>query len=134
MDTPGNRHCIEVGFLSKTELALELVKQAQAGGHLKAQWVAGDSAFGMSPELRDGLATTGMQYVLDVRPDMTVWPLEPTWTYPAYQGSGRPRQPRLRREERQTMAERSQALPVAAWRETRVDKGSLGPRVYRFSA
>ena len=32
------------------------------------------------------------------------------------------------------MAERSRALPVAAWRETRVAEGSLGPRVYRFSA
>ena len=34
-----------------------------------------DSAFGMSPTLREGLAATGILYVLDVRPDMTVWPL-----------------------------------------------------------
>ena len=61
--------------------------------YLKAQWVAGDSAFGMSPALREGLAATGMLYVLDVRPDVTVWPLEPTWTDPPYQGNGRPRKP-----------------------------------------
>ena len=120
------------GYRSKTELALEMVEEAQARGYLKAQWVAGDSAFGMSPALREGLAATGMLYVLDVRPDMTVWPLEPT--YPPYQGNGRPRKPRPRREERQTMAERSQALPAAAWREITIAQGSQGPRVYRFSA
>ena len=32
------------------------------------------------------------------------------------------------------MAERSQALPAAAWREITIDQGSQGPRVYRFSA
>ena len=122
------------GYRSKTELALEMVEEAQARGYLKAQWVAGDSAFGMSPALRERLAATGMLYVLDVRPDMTVWPLEPTWTDPPYQGNGRPRKPRPRREERQTMAERSQALPAAAWREITIAQGSQGPRVYRFSA
>ena len=38
--------------------------------------MAGTSAFGMSPPLRDGLAEIGMRYVLDVRPDMSVWPVE----------------------------------------------------------
>ena len=32
------------------------------------------------------------------------------------------------------MAERSQALPAAAWREITIAQGSQGPRVYRFSA
>ena len=35
-----------------------------------------------------------MHYVLDVRPDLTVWPLEPTWSNPSYPGIGRPRKPR----------------------------------------
>ncbi len=61
-------------YRSKTELALEMVERALARRHLTAQWVAGDSAFGMSPNLREGLAAAGMRYVLDVRPDMTVWP------------------------------------------------------------
>ena len=58
----------------------EMLRQAQAWGYLSAHWVAGDSAFGMSPSFRDGLAAAGMWYVLDVRPDMTVWPLEPAWS------------------------------------------------------
>ena len=121
-------------YRSKTELALDMLECAQARGHLSAQGVAGDSAFGMSPTLREGIASAGMYYVLDVRPDMTVWPLEPTWTDPPYQGNGRPRKPRPVREERQTMAGRSQALPPAAWWEITVAQGSQGPRTYRYSA
>ena len=46
-------------YRSKTELALEMLEQAQALGHLRAQWVAGDSAFGMSPTLREALPRRG---------------------------------------------------------------------------
>ena len=35
-------------------------------GYLRAEWVAGDDAFGMSPTFREGLAALGMRYVLDV--------------------------------------------------------------------
>ena len=96
-------------YRSKTALALEMLEQARARGYLQAQWVAGDSAFGMSPTLREGISRAGMQYVLDVRPDLTVWPLEPTWTNPPDQGREQPRKPKPLRAERQTMAERSAA-------------------------
>ena len=33
-------------------------------GYLRAEWVAGDDAFGMSPTFREGLAALGMRYVL----------------------------------------------------------------------
>ena len=121
-------------YRSKTDLALEMLEQARARGCLSAGWAAGDDAFGMSPAFRDGLAAQGMQYVLDVRPDMTVWPLEPVWIEPAYQGFGRPRQPKLRSGQRLTMAERSLALPEESWREITVAEGSQGPRNYRFGA
>ena len=121
-------------YRSKTDLALEMLEQARARGCLSAGWAAGDDAFGMSPAFRDGLAAQGMQYVLDVRPDMTVWPLEPVWIEPAYQGFGRPRQPKLGSGQRLTMAERSLAMPEEPWREITVAEGSQGPRTYRFSA
>ena len=121
-------------YRSKTGLALEMLEQARVRGSLSAGWAAGDDAFGMSPAFRDGLAAQGMQYVLDVRPDMTVWPLEPVWSKPAYQGFGRPRQPRLRSGQRLTMTERSLALPEESWREITVAEGSQGPRTYRFGA
>ena len=139
--TSDDARCAEAGvprerreYRSKTELALEMLERAQAPGHLDAQWVAGDSAFGMSPPLRDGLATAELCYLLDVRPDMTVRPLEPVWTDPPYQGNGRPRKPRLRGGRWQTMAERAAAIPEDGWREITIAQGSQGPMVYQFSA
>ncbi len=119
---------------SKTELALEMLEQALELGHLKAGWVAADDAFGMSPSFRDGLAALGMRYVLDVPGGATVWPLEPAWTSPEYQGNGRLRKPRLRDGQRRTMEQRSDELPDEAWREITVAQGSQGPRRYQFSA
>ena len=88
----------------------------------------------MSPSFREGLANLGMWYVLDVPGGTTVWPLEPAWTSPEYQGSGRPRKPRLVDGQRRTMEQRSDELPDEAWREITVAEGSQGPRTYRFSA
>ena len=75
-----------------------------------------------------------MQYVLDVPPDTPVWPLEPTWSRPAYHGRGRPPQLKPRHQERLSVAERSLAQPKEAWREVTVAEGAQGPRTYRFSA
>ena len=84
--------------------------------------------------LADGLAALGMWYVLDVPGGTTLWPLEPAWTSPGYQGSGRPRKPRLRDGQRRSMEQRSDELPSEAWREITVAQGSQGPRSYMFSA
>ena len=122
------------GYKSKTELALEMLAQALALGHLKAQWVAADDAFGMSPSFRDGLADLGVSYVLDVPAGFTVWPPDPQRTSPVYQGRGEPRKPRLVSGQRRTMQERSDELPEEAWQEITVAEGSQGPRSYLFSA
>ena len=122
------------GYRSKTQLALKMVERALERGHLRAGWVAGDDAFGMSPSFREGLAALGMRYVLDVPAGFTMWPPEPEWTSPGYQDRGAPRKPRLVGGRRRTMEGRSAELPEAAWREITVAEGSQGPRSYRFSA
>ena len=122
------------GYRSKTELALEMLGRVLERGHLRAGWVAGDDAFGMSPSFREGLAAQGMWYVLDVPGTTTVWPLEPAWTSADYQGFGRPRKPKLVDGQRRTMEQRSEELPGDAWREITVAEGSQGPRSYMFSA
>ena len=67
-------------YRGKTELALAMLERALEMGHLRAEWVAVDDAFGMSPSFREGLAALGMYYVLDVPGSTPVWPLEPAWT------------------------------------------------------
>lgn len=127
---PTGRRC----YRSKTELALEMVERALERGHLKAGWVAADDAFGISPSFREGLASLGMNYVLDVPAGFTVWPVDPQFTTPVYRGRGGPPKPKLAGGQRRTMAERGDDLPEDAWREMTVAQGSQGPRTYSFSA
>ena len=105
-----------------------MLERAVESGHLRAGWVAADDAFGMSPSFRDGLATLGMNYVLDVPANFTVWPVEPEWTSHPYQGRGAPRKPRLRDGQHRTMEQRAAPIPGEAWREITVAQGSQGPR------
>jgi SRSO17 transposase len=123
----------EQGYHSETELALGMLQQAQARGHLTAEWVTGDDAFGKSPEFRDGLDAAGLRYVLEVPSDTPVWPLETTWETPPYGGFGRPPKPRPVAAERQTVAERAAALPPEAWQVMTVAEGVQGPRTYQFA-
>lgn len=121
-------------YRGKTELALAMLERALALGHLRAEWVAADDAFGMSPSFREGLAALGMRYVLDVPGNTPVWPLEPAWSSPENRGPGRPRKPRLREGQRRTMEQGGAELPDQTWREITVAEGSQGPRSYRFGA
>ena len=50
------------------------------------------------------------------------------WSNPAYQGFGRPRKPKLLREQRLTVEGRSLSLPEEAWREVTVAEGTQADR------
>jgi SRSO17 transposase len=121
-------------YQSKTELALALLRRAKALGHLVADWVTGDDAYGASPDFRDGVAAAGWLFVLEVPRNPPVWPLATAWDQPAYAGFGRPPKPRPSPGQRRQASERAAALPAAAWREVWVADGAQGPRVYRFAA
>lgn len=121
-------------YRSQTELALAMLRHAQAQGHLTAEWVTGDDAFGQAPDFRDAVAAAGWRYVLEVPANTPVWPGNPSWETPVYSGHGRPPEPRPVNSERQTVAERAAALPPEAWQELIVAAGAQGPRVYRFAA
>ena len=91
-------------YRSKTELALELLERVLELGYLRAEWVAGDDAFGMSPTFREGLAALGMRYVLDVPGGTTVsGPWSRLGPVRNIRGFGRPRKPKLRPGQRRTM-------------------------------
>jgi SRSO17 transposase len=121
-------------YRSETELALEMLLQAQARGHLAADWVTGDDSFGKSPTFRDGVASAGWRYVLEIPPETPVWPLEPTWETPSYGGKGPRPAPRPVATERQEVRERAKRLPREAWHAITVAEGTQGPRIYRFAA
>jgi SRSO17 transposase len=120
-------------YRSETALALEMLLQAQARGHLTAAWVTGDDAFGKSPDFRDALDAAGWRYVLEIPRDTPVWPLEPTWETPPYAGRGRRPKAQPVVEERQTAAEHAARLPAEAWQTFTVAEGTQGPRTYQFA-
>ena len=62
----------EIAFLTKSELALALIRQAHADGVCAAP-VLGDSAYGDSNDFRQGLRQLGMEYFLQVEPTHKAW-------------------------------------------------------------
>jgi SRSO17 transposase len=127
----------EVGYQSKAELGLAMLRQARAAGHLQGTWVAGDDAYGMVPTLREALAAEGWQYVLDVPATTPVFTQPAQTVVPPWSGRGRvPTKPRLApgAPSPQTVRAVAAGLAPAAWQELTVAEGAQGPRTYQFAA
>ena len=127
----------EVGYQSKAELGLAMLRQARAAGHLQGHWVAGDDAYGMVPTLREALAAEGWQYVLDVPQTTPVFTQPAQTVVPPWAGRGRvPTKPRLApgAPSPQTVRAVAAGLAPAAWQELTVAEGAQGPRTYQFAA
>ncbi len=118
---------------SKPALALALLQQARAWGHLQADWVTGDDAYGQDPAFRAGVAAGGWHYVLEIPGHTPTWPVHPTSVTAPYRGRGRRPQPQPVPAERQTARERAAALPPTAWQAYTVGEGAQGPRCYEFA-
>jgi len=126
-----------VGYQSKAELGLAMLRGARAAGHLEGHWVAGDDAYGMVPTLRDALDAEGWLYVLDVPATTPVFTNHATVSVPPWSGRGRvPTKPRLAPDAPlpQTAQSVAASLPSAVWQEVTVAEGAQGPRTYQFVA
>lgn len=76
--------------LTKPEIALELLDRVRAEG-LPGSVVVADAGYGVSRDLRDGLAARELHYVVGVTADLVVFPDRPTWVAPVPATGGRPR-------------------------------------------
>jgi len=127
----------DVGFQTKAELGLAMLRQARAHGHLAGRWVTADEAYGQVPSFRDALDAEGWRYVLEVPVSTPVFTAATAAAVPAWAGTGRkPTKARL-------AAGAPAARPVAAvlaavgaadWRPLTVAEGAQGPRTYHFVA
>jgi SRSO17 transposase len=61
---------------TKTELALEMVKQARERG-VRFQWVGGDEVYGNNRQLTDALEEEGEVFLMDVASNVKVWERNP---------------------------------------------------------
>jgi SRSO17 transposase len=100
-------------FLTKPELALEMINDAVAAG-TPAAWVASDEAYGDNGAFRAGVAKLGLGYVLAV---------SCTHRIPAWPGGKR----RLRADHI------AAALPRACWHRISAGVGAKGPRWYDWA-
>jgi SRSO17 transposase len=121
-----------VGFQTKPESALEMVRAARARGHLQARWVTGDAVYGGNPTFRDALDADGCWYVLEVPGDLSVCPVVGPAAPPAPRvpGTWRPR-PDLAPPG--TVAELAAALPPSHWHLEHIADGAQGPRSYQVA-
>jgi SRSO17 transposase len=120
-------------YKSKTELALEMLENAESLGYLESDWVTGDDAYGQSPEFRDSLDEGGFQYVLEVPGITPVWPVITLYESDEWSGRGRPPVSKPVEGQRKTVEERAADLGRRAWHAITVGDGSRGPRMYLFA-
>lgn len=126
----------DLGFKTKPEIGLELLKFAIKRATLAFSWVAADALYGDSPAFRDGVAATGKWYFTAIKENTLIWCTPPKVHVPAWSGYGRPPS-RLRLSD-----PRKHPLPVQqlvkkihkqAWVRAVIKEGSKGPIVCDFA-
>src|SRR5215212_3862138 len=126
----------EIGFETKTAIALDQLRQAREAG-IPVGTVLGDAAYGDECDFRVGVAELDLRYVLGLRSGTTVWPPGQAPLPPApWSGRGRP-PTRLRRSpEHQPVSvkELALSLPNKAWRRVTWREGSQAELTSRFAA
>jgi SRSO17 transposase len=126
-----------VGYQSKADLGLALLRRARQAGHLTATWVTGDAGYGEIPTLRDTLDAEGWCYVLEVPSITPVFTQAAQVAVPTWSGRGRkPTQPQLLagEPEPQTVQAVAAGLAPADWHTLTVAEGAQGPRIHQFAA
>jgi SRSO17 transposase len=126
----------EIGFETKTAIALGQLRQARAEG-VPEGVVLGDAGYGDETHFRVGVHGLSLHYVLGIRPGTSVWPPGQAPLPPkAWSGQGRP-PTRLRRSpDHQPVSVRqlAQSLPRRAWRTVTWREGSRTELTSRYAA
>ena len=100
----------QVGFATKTQLALTMIRRAVTAG-IAAAWVAADEVYGRDGRFRAGLRALGLGYVLAVARDQHV---------------------RIAGQ-RHRVDVLTARLPAAAWQTYSCGLGAKGPRYYQWA-
>lgn len=67
----------DITFQSMPEIAAEMIRRTREAGHVKFDWITGDSLYSDSGPLRAALEASGQGHVLAVRGNLTVWIVDP---------------------------------------------------------
>jgi SRSO17 transposase len=126
----------EIGFETKTAIALGQIQQALAEG-VPVGVVLGDAGYGDETDFRVGVAGLDLRYVLGIRSATSVWPPGQAPLPPKpWSGRGRPSTRLQRSPEHQPVSVKDLALslPRRAWRAVTWREGSRAELTSRFAA
>ena len=124
----------DITYQSKPEIAAEMIRRTHQSGHVKLDWITGDSLYGDSGPLRAALEAAGQRYVLAVRLNLTVWFVDPGNRTTVTLGTkGRKKHGTWRHPHCRSLAELVKDMPADAWQAMRLREGSKGPLVYEFA-
>jgi len=119
-----------LGFQTEPEIALAMLADILAAGHLAFRWVTADEHFGEIPAFLDGIAATGKWYQVEVPVATRVWLRTPPVQPPGPGLLGRPRlHPRVAPSAPRPIELKALAaqLPRSAWQRYTLKEGSRGP-------
>lgn len=122
----------DLTFLTKPQIAVNLLQAIRERGLLLGRWVAADALYGNSPPFRDAIAALGLWYFTEVSSDQLIWRRTPALLVPPWSGRGRkPTRQRLKTPSNAAyrVDELPWRLPKTAWTRTTIKEGSKGPIV-----
>lgn len=115
-------------YRSKGELALEMIRQME--GEIRYDWVGGDSIYGNSPHLRQGLQELQQLYVMDTSEDQLLYLEHPRPYIPASKsGMGRKKSSFVSELEPVKVKEILSSVPEEQWRTYTIRQGTKGPLI-----
>ena len=103
----------DVGFQTKPQLGVGLVKQA-AGWAIDSAPVLGDAAYGENTQLRGELDASGIEYVLSINPETTIFEPGTLFAVPDRKPGSRGRAPAAHHADRDQVAVGEYAQTLAA--------------------
>ena len=121
-----------IGFQTKPEIAVGLVRRTAASDVVPLDWITADELYGRSGEFLDAMEELEQRYVVEVPVTTTVWTEDPAGCIPPYRGRGRSRPSRAGLG--LVGQGRRRVLGGAAWRTVCVGPGAKGPLWFEFAA
>ena len=125
------------GFQTKPEIALEQIRQAMKR-QLPLGVILADAGYGKGTQFRTDLTQLGLQYIVGIESNATVWKpgQQPLPSPPRKPGRGATPQRLRRAEDHQPVSVRQLALdlPASAWKDIGWRQGNRGILRSRFAA
>lgn len=125
----------EITFKTKIVLALDLIDEAKEWG-LQGRLVLADSAYGDAYDFRQGLRGRELDYVVQVRGELTAWTQDPHPAEPPMKRGGKTHRNRFYAKElppARSLCQIAKDLPPESWKLITWREGTKGPLSSRFA-